>query len=133
MKTKKMMKNKLLTKNKSFNVQIWCGLKQQYSKKSFTLSEVKQICIDFVNTKKECVTVTKTKFFYVNGEEKGFVVGFINYPRFPKKKKEILKRALELATLLMEKLNQNRVTITTPKHSLMLTNKLLITNKKSKK
>jgi hypothetical protein len=30
-----------------------------------------------------CVTVTPTTFLYTGGEEAGFAIGFVNYPRFP--------------------------------------------------
>jgi hypothetical protein len=30
-----------------------------------------------------CVTIEPTTFIYTGGEEDGFVVGFVNYPRFP--------------------------------------------------
>lgn len=30
-----------------------------------------------------CVTVTPTDFIYTGGEESGFVIGLVNYPRFP--------------------------------------------------
>jgi hypothetical protein len=108
---------------KSFNVQIWVGLKETYNdEKIHTIDDVYKICDDFVNDIKDCVSVTETSFRYVDGFEKGVVVGYIQYPRFPRSFEEIEDRALELAKRLMTELNQYRVTVTTPRESFMLEN-----------
>jgi len=107
----------------AYNVQIWVGLQETYNtEKLHTICEAEKICEDFVNEVKDCVTITPTKFKYVCGGENGFVVGWISYPRFPRKRKEIRNRAFVLAEKLMTKLNQYRVTITTPRKSYMLEN-----------
>lgn len=108
---------------KSFNVQIWVGLKETYNdEKIHTVEDVYKICDEFVNDIKDCVSVTETNFRYVNGFEKGVIVGYISYPRFPRTNEEIEDRALLLAKKLMEELNQYRVTVTTPNTSFMLEN-----------
>jgi hypothetical protein len=86
------------------------------------MTDVEKICDDFVNEVKDCVTITPTQFRYVDGAEPGVIVGFINYPRFPRKPEEIEDRALQLAEELMVGLEQNRVTVTTPTQTYMLTN-----------
>lgn len=107
----------------SFNVQIWVGLKETYNdEKIHTIEDVYKICDEFVNDIKDCVSVTETSFRYVDGFEKGVIVGYIQYPRFPRESYEIADRALKLAEKLMLELNQYRVTITTPKESVMLEN-----------
>jgi hypothetical protein len=107
----------------SFNVQIWVGLKETYNdEKIYTIEDVYKICDEFVNDIKDCVSVTETSFRYVDGFEKGAIVGYIQYPRFPRESYEIADRALKLAEKLMLELNQYRVTITTPKESVMLEN-----------
>jgi len=110
---------------KSYNVQVWCGLKERDTEYLHTIDEVKIISQKFVDEVGECVSVTPTEFIYTKGNENGVVVGFIQYPRFPRKKKEIKSRAIQLATILMFELNQYKVTVTTPKKSLMLENKIL--------
>ncbi len=115
---------------KGFNVQVWCGLKERDTNIVHTLEEAKAICQNFVDDVGECVSVTPTEFIYTNGNENGFVVGFIQYPRFPRKKKEIKSRAIQLAALLMLKLNQYKVTITTQHKSYMLENNTLKENEK---
>ncbi len=106
----------------SFNVQIWCGLKEGYDGKIHTLDDVRIICQEFVNFEKDCVTMTPTEFIYVNGNEPGVIIGFILYPRFERETKEILLRAKLLGEQLLIGLKQQRLTITTPDNSIMLEN-----------
>lgn len=49
-----------------------------------------------------CVTVTPTVYIYTGGEEAGYVVGLVNYPRFPSAEDEIKGRAKGLAIRLLE-------------------------------
>ena len=108
---------------KSYNVQIWVGLRKMYDKEIYyNINDVRSICTTWINKEKNCVTITQTEFIYLNGSEPGVIIGLISYPRFPKLKKEIRKDAIELGYLLMTGLNQYRVTITTPKKSYMLEN-----------
>jgi len=104
----------------SFNVEIWVGLRVGYTTKIHTLDDVREICDKYVNEIKDCVTITPTEFRYVDGMEPGVIVGYINYPRFPRTKTQIITRAQELGGYLMDGLGQNRVTITTPDKSYML-------------
>lgn len=48
-----------------------------------------------------CVTVEQTQFIYTGGEEAGYVVGLINYPRFPSTPEMLRARARHLAELLL--------------------------------
>lgn len=105
---------------KSFNVQIWVGLRVGYTDEIHTIDDVRKICDKYVNDVKQCVTITPTEFRYVDGDEPGVIVGFINYPRFPKSPESITIRALDLAGYLMDELDQKRVTVTTPNKSYML-------------
>lgn len=107
---------------RSYNVQIWVGLKEQYSDKIHTIDDVRIICDKWVNGVKDCVTITPTEFRYVDGYENGVIVGYINYPRFPRTRKEIRRRALLLGEKLMRELGQYKVTVTTPFKSYMLEN-----------
>tara|TARA_R110000851_G_scaffold139486_1_gene276511 strand:+ start:199 stop:552 length:354 start_codon:yes stop_codon:yes gene_type:complete len=108
---------------KSYNVQIWSGLKETYNNENIhDLDDVRAICDEFVNEFKDCVTVTPTEFRYVDGFEKGVIVGYISYPRFPRPDEGIKARAIVLGEKLMIGLNQYRVTITTPTESIMLEN-----------
>ena len=48
-----------------------------------------------------CVTIEKTEFIYTGGLEEGYVVGLINYPRFPSDPEKITQEALQLAGNLL--------------------------------
>lgn len=61
-----------------------------------------------------CVTVTPTSYIYTDGNEDGFAVGLINYPRFPATPFAIWDKASELAERLREGLGQQSYTIQSP-------------------
>ena len=61
-----------------------------------------------------CVTVDPTTFIYTGGEELGFIVGLINYPRFPTTPADIANRAAALADRLRVGLGQESYTIQLP-------------------
>ena len=108
---------------KSYNVQIWCGLKESYNdNKVNSIDDVREVCDQWVNYIKDCVSITPTEFRYVDGSEPGVIVGYIQYPRFPREEQEIKRRALRLAEKLMIALKQNRVTVVTPEESIMIKN-----------
>jgi len=113
------MENKMKIEE-SFNVQIWVGLRIGYTTEIHTMDDVREICDKYVNDVKDCITITPTEFRYVDGMEPGVIVGYINYPRFPRSPQSIVTRALDLAGYLMDGLGQNRVTVTTPNKSYML-------------
>lgn len=48
-----------------------------------------------------CVTVSPETFIYSGGEEEGFAIGLVNYPRFPSSPEEIRSRALSIAEQLL--------------------------------
>lgn len=53
-----------------------------------------------------CVTIDPTAFIYTGGEEIGFVVGFVNYPRFPSEPDVLFARAKVIAQKLILELCQ---------------------------
>ena len=61
-----------------------------------------------------CVTIEPTTFIYTGGEEDGFVVGFVNYPRFPSTKEELLSRARKMVADLLPRLNQRSALLVCP-------------------
>ena len=109
---------------KAYNIQIWVGLREHYDESVHTIEEVRDICDTYVNRVKDCITITPTEYRYVNGNEPGVIIGWIQYPRFPRKRKEILRRALELADIIMRELGQFKVTVVTPNKSYMLENNI---------
>jgi len=78
----------------------------------------KQICRAVVKEKGLCVTVDPTVYIYTGGEEQGYVVGIINYPRFPAAADVIRKTAEELAKKLVAETYQHSCTIMYPDDTL---------------
>lgn len=103
----------------SYNVQIWIGTREGYSKKYHTYKEVQAIVDEIVN-EGYCLSITKTEFRYLNGFEPGIIIGLIKYPRFPKTNEEILEKAIEIAKIFKEKFQQERITITAPDKTIMI-------------
>lgn len=65
-----------------------------------------------------CVTIEPTTFVYLGGEEAGFVVGLINYPRFPESCEKILGRARDLALKILDETYQVSTLIMTPSETI---------------
>jgi len=105
---------------KTYNAQIWVGLREAYGDTVHSIADVEKIVDRFVNDTKDCVTITPTDFRYVDGHEPGVIIGWINYPRFPRTPSEITERALSLARTLLYELGQLRVSVTTPDDTYML-------------
>lgn len=61
-----------------------------------------------------CVTIEPTLFIYTGGEETGFVVGLVNYPRFPSTTEAIEQRALQLIEELLNATHQHSAMMMTP-------------------
>lgn len=68
-----------------------------------------------------CVTIEPTLFIYTGGEETGYVVGLLNYPRFPSGESELMARAVAIAEMLVEMTHQHSALIVTPNESMWLT------------
>jgi hypothetical protein len=105
---------------KTCKTEIWVGLREGYSDIVHTMNDVTLIVSNFVNEKKECVTITPTEFWYVNGWEPGVIIGFINYPRFPSHPSAMKNRAIELAKIFKIEFKQIRISVTTPTITYML-------------
>jgi hypothetical protein len=81
----------------------------------------KQVIRENVLEKGLCVTIEPTTFIYTGGEEQGYVIGLINYPRFPTTRNVILKRANKLAKQLLRATHQMSVLVMTPFDTLWIT------------
>lgn len=68
-----------------------------------------------------CVTIEPTTFIYMGGEEAGYVVGLLNYPRFPTAPNELAVRAGILANLLLEGTFQRSALMVTPEQTSWMT------------
>lgn len=67
-----------------------------------------------------CVTVEPTAFIYTAGEESGFVVGFVNYPRFPTAAEALFERAKGIAERLIVGLCQWSALLVAPDKTVWL-------------
>lgn len=61
-----------------------------------------------------CVTIEPTTFIYTGGEEEGYRVGLLNYPRFPCTPEELEARAQVVAMALLEATHQHSALMVTP-------------------
>jgi len=104
----------------TITAKIYLGLKEGYTGIIHTLSELKDFLQEEINKGGLCVTVTPTTFIYTNGREDGAIIGFINYPRFPKTKEELEKTSERIALLCKEKYKQKRVSIEYQDRTVML-------------
>lgn len=92
----------------SHSVKIWMA---------GNVADAERVCRHFCYEVSLCVTVTPTNYIYAGGEQSGFIVGLINYPRFPTDKANIDGTADLLAHMLAEELCQRSWTIETPTHT----------------
>jgi hypothetical protein len=77
----------------------------------------KQIIREHVLENPLCVTIDPTTFIYTGGEESGYVVGLLNYPRFPTPPNELCVRAEMLTELLLDKTFQKSALIVRPERT----------------
>jgi hypothetical protein len=77
-------------------------------------SDAERVCRKWAFNEGGCVTVSPAAYVYSGGQEAGFIVGFINYPRFPATPEQITAKAEALALLLADELCQRSYTIETP-------------------
>lgn len=73
-----------------------------------------QVCREECWREGLCVTVRPCEYIYTGGQESGFEVGLINYPRFPATPKDLMHRATLLAHRLVERCCQDSYLIMTP-------------------
>ena len=67
-----------------------------------------------------CVTVQPTLFIYTGGEESGYVIELINYPRFPSNYQDIYERAEALMHQILEETHQHSALLMTPYKTLWI-------------
>jgi hypothetical protein len=107
----------------TYEVSLYIGSVRGYNGKSFHESDLADAIADFQTSKGEdamCVRITPTRYVIRDYNERGWAVSCINYPRFPKEGKEIEKFMLELAEYLLNKFEQNRITVVGKYTSIML-------------
>lgn len=78
------------------------------------LVQAKQVCREYCFEVGLCVTVEPVDYIYTGGEESGFRIGLINYPRFPSSHVDLEAKATELAARLLAGLCQHSYSIVGP-------------------
>jgi hypothetical protein len=111
-----------ITIEPTYNATIYVGLKRRYDGRVTSFEDAEKLIQEWVDNISYCVSVTRTKYIYKNGNEPGLIVGLINYPRFPQTSSQIRSYALDLAELMMKSFEQFRVTIVTNDETCMLSN-----------
>ena len=81
------------------------------------IAQAKQVCREYCFAVGLCVTVEPVDFIYTGGEESGFRVGLINYPRFPSDETTLRAKAAALADQLMNRLYQHSYSIIGPRET----------------
>ena len=85
------------------------------------IEQAKQIIREHCYTVGLCVTIEPTLFIYTGGEESGYVVGLLNYPRFPTDAEALDNKAHVLAVKLLTGTYQHSVLVVTPEQSFWYT------------
>jgi hypothetical protein len=104
----------------TFTAQIYVGLKHRPTGVVYGLDVARNVIQQYVDEFPLCVTLTPTEYIYVKGSEPGFVVGLINYPRFPSTPERITAHAMELGKRLRKACRQFKVSIVFPEKTVML-------------
>lgn len=85
-------------------------------------AKAEDICREFC-VRGMCISICPMNYIYTGGEECGFCVTLINYPRFPKESREIYWIAKELAEMLKAGLYQQSYTIECPQQTLFFSDR----------
>ena len=64
-----------------------------------------------------CVTIDPTHYVYTGGEEAGYVIGLLNYPRFPTTIEDLTEKALTICRILIERTFQRSGLVVGPVES----------------
>ncbi|QIG69715.1 hypothetical protein EVB81_146 [Rhizobium phage RHph_I46] len=75
------------------------------------INHAKQIVRQYCFEVGLCVTIDPTTYIYTGGEEEGFKIRLIHYPRFPPDRLEIRKKAAILGVRLAYALSQTSFSI----------------------
>jgi len=78
------------------------------------IDQAKQVCREFCFNNGFCVHIEPVTYIYTGGEEEGFRVGIINYPRFPASHEDLFSSAKSLAENLVFRLCQHSYSIVGP-------------------
>lgn len=105
---------------KTYTAEIYVGRRKGYEGSVRPHADVVKICRDYCDEVQLGLSIEEVHFTYVGGEEPGSVVRLINYPRFIASPEKIREKAFVLARILLESLEQYRLTVVMPDETVML-------------
>ena len=85
------------------------------------IGQAKQVCREFCYAEGFCIHIHPVDYVYAGGEEVGFKVGCLNYPRFPSKPSKLYEKAERLANALLDRLCQHSVLLVSPDRTAWIT------------
>ncbi len=129
----------------TFEGKIYVGFRKAYSQDLDVVKAItaaREVCTEAVKDG-WCVTLQPIEYIYTPtytvGQEKpvdgepGAVIGIINYPRFPSKVENLKAKAIKLANNLLERLEQQRVTVVFTDETILVERVQLSTGKLAEK
>lgn len=110
----------MMKKVKTYTATIYCGTRAGYTEEICDGKDLYDYCQAYCNTHGLCISVSPVDFIYTDGNEQGFAITLINYPRFPSTRKAIREHAFEIAKRLLWRMNQNRISVVCSDKTYML-------------
>lgn len=110
-------------KESFYEARLYIGSRRGYNGPVFSQWELNQAVGDFqvlLGDKASAVRVTPTTFQFGTYVEAGWEIAAIQYPRFPKDEVVIKNFMVQLAKHLMEKFDQNRISVSDPEEVVLL-------------
>jgi hypothetical protein len=102
---------------KTFTANLTLGLKVGYTDKLNSLAEVREALTDSQQQIRAqtgiglSAKLTECEIVFLGQIEPSVEISFIQYPKFPANEQQLKQAILQLASLMMEKLQQNRTVI----------------------
>jgi hypothetical protein len=112
-----------LKKNEYFEARIYIGSRVKYNGPQFTFLELKEsIGLFQANNGQDSnpVRITPTTFVWEKYEEDGWEIAIIDYPRVSKPHEKLREFSYNMAVHLLERFEQNRISIVFPDEIVML-------------
>jgi small-conductance mechanosensitive channel len=116
--------NYTVKKNRNFEARIYIGSRARYVGPLFTFSELRAAISQYQHEKglEVCnpVRITPTTYVWDDYMEDGWEIAVIDYPRRSKSHIVLYDFAYNLGVYLLERFNQNRISIVFPSEIVML-------------
>ena len=96
----------------AFSVKIWLA---------GDIQSARLFCAQYLTNIGLCVTIIPAVYSYTGGEEEGFVIGLVNYPRFPSDPTSIQEKAISLGEGLARHLGQGSFLVEMPDEMIWFT------------